>query len=74
MSALADVIRGVDKLEDCARGYVTLDDVQAEVGDVLAAIEAHVLLVDHRTRVDGTEVTLCRLNRRHPDVVRLTAW
>jgi hypothetical protein len=31
-----------------------------------------VLLVDYRTRADGTDVTLCRLNRRHPDVVRLT--
>ena len=74
MSSLAEVIRAVDRLEDRARGYVTLDEVEAEVGDVSQAIEAHVLLVDHRARVDGTEVTLCRLNRRHPDVMRLTAW
>jgi hypothetical protein len=42
--------------------------------DVSAAVRAQVLLVDHRTRADGTQVTLCRLNRRHPDVVRLTGW
>ena len=74
MSSLAEVIHAVDRLEDRARGYVTLDAVEAEVGEVSEAIETHVLLVDHRRRVDGTEVTLCRLNRRHPDVMRLTAW
>jgi hypothetical protein len=74
VSSLANLIRAVDELEDRARGYITLDDVHAELGDVSEAIETHVLLVDHRTRVDGTEVTLCRLNRRHPDVMRLTSW
>jgi NTP pyrophosphatase (non-canonical NTP hydrolase) len=72
--ALGELIRAVDALEDRAASYVTLEQVEAQVGDVAAAIEAHVLLVDYRTRVDGRQVVLCRLNRRHPKVVRLTAW
>jgi len=63
----------VDALEDRADGYVTLDAVQAAVGDVSDALESHVLLVDHRTRANGTPVTLCRLNRRHPKVIQLTS-
>jgi hypothetical protein len=70
----AELIRLVDGLEDRTAAYVTLEAVEAEAGDVSQAIEDHVLLVDYRTRVDGTPVTLCRLNRRHPLVARLTSW
>jgi hypothetical protein len=69
------LIRLVDKLEDRAETYVTVDEVAAAGGTHLeVAIAQHVLLVDHRTRVDGVPVTLCRLNRRHPLVARLTSW
>jgi len=71
----ADLVRLVDTLEDQADGYLTLDQVQAAAGEPLDdAIEAHLLLVDYRTRLDGSPVTVCRLNRRHPLVVQLTAW
>jgi hypothetical protein len=73
----ADLIRLVDALEAETADYLTLDQVEAAVGadvDVSAAIRDHLLLVDHRTRLDGTPVTLCRLNRRHPLVAQLTAW
>lgn len=70
------LIRTVDELEDRADGYLTLEAVRAEVDavDVEAAIADHVLLVDYRTREDGSRVTVCRLNRRHPEVARLTGW
>jgi hypothetical protein len=81
------LIHAVDALEDRAAGYVTLEEVRSQnsevrrtrstdvsTDEVSAAVEAHVLLVDHRTLCDGTRVTLCRLNRRHPEVVRLTGW
>jgi hypothetical protein len=71
----ADLVRLVDRLEDEAAIYVTLEDVkQAAGGDVSAAIADALLVVDYRTRLDGTTITLCRLNRRHPLVVRLTSW
>jgi hypothetical protein len=71
--SFATLIQIVDALEDAADGYLTLDQVRAAIAaDVSEAVEANVLLVDYRTRADGTDVTLCRLNRRHPDVVRLT--
>jgi hypothetical protein len=73
-AAFDELIRVVDTLEDRAASYLTLDDVEAAAGDVSDAIQQHVLLVDYRTRVDGTPVTLCRLNRRHPEVARLTSW
>jgi hypothetical protein len=38
------------------------------------AITDGVLLIDHRTRFDGSAVTLCRLNRHHPEVKALTDW
>jgi hypothetical protein len=78
--ALADLIRLVDELEGRAESYLTLPEVEAAGGEqVEAAIEASVLLVDHRTRLDVTNgqietVTLCRLNRQHPLVKSLTAW
>jgi hypothetical protein len=72
-TSLEALIRAVERLEDQAASYITLDEVHATVGDVSDALESHVLLVDYRTRADGTAVTLCRLNRRHPDVVRLTS-
>ena len=71
----ADLVRVVDQLEDAAEGYVTLEQVEKAVGaNVSAAIASGLLLVDHRTRLDGTEATLCRLNRRHALVTRLTSW
>jgi hypothetical protein len=69
------LIRLVDSLEDHAPSYLTVDDVVAAGGtDLEAAIAEHILLVDYRTREDGTPVTLCRLNRRHPLVAKLTIW
>lgn len=73
----SDFIRLVDGLEDRADGYLTLDDIKRSASSELevdAAVRDYILLLDHRTRVDGTSVTLCRLNRRHPDVIRVTAW
>jgi hypothetical protein len=72
----ADLIRLVDALEDAAESYVTLDQVAAAAGgaELSSAIADHLLLVDYRTGLDGSPVTLCRLNRRHPLVIRLTAW
>lgn len=72
----ADLVRLVDALEDAAESYVTLDEVRAAAGqsDVESAIASGLLLVDYRTRADGTPVTLCRLNRRHPLVAELTRW
>ena len=74
MSEFDALIRQVDALEDATDAFLTLDQVRATAGDVSEAVAAQVLLVDHRTRLDGTAVTLCRLNRRHPDVARLTSW
>lgn len=69
------LIRAVDALEDRAPGYLTRGDVEFAVGrSVDSDIASGVLLVDDRTDVDGQPVTLCRLNRHHPDVQRLTAW
>jgi hypothetical protein len=72
----AALIGVVDELEARAAIYVTLEQVAAAAPgqDLPKAIAAGLLLVDYRTLVDGTPVTLCRLNRRHPLVVRLTAW
>ncbi len=66
----------VDKLEDRADPYLTLDVVRTAVADadLTRAIEHAILLVDYRTRANGTEVVLCRLNRRHPLVTELTSW
>ena len=65
----------VDRLEDRADSYVTLDQVEAVAGEKVDwAIAEYLLLVDYRTRADGSAVTLCRLNRRHPQVIRLTSW
>jgi hypothetical protein len=69
------LIRLVDGLEDKAEGYLTLEKVeQAYGGKVAQYIAEGVLLVDYRTRLDGTPVTLCRLNRHHPLVMKLTSW
>ena len=71
----ADLVRLVDALEDAAAGYLTLDQVEIAAGQELsAAIAASLLLVDYRTRLDGTPITLCRLNRHHPLVAQLTGW
>lgn len=71
----AELVRLVDRLEDRAASYVTLAEVeQAAGGDVSGAIAEGLLLVDYRTRADGTPITLCRLNRRHPRVAALTRW
>jgi hypothetical protein len=71
----AELVRLVDALEDRADAYLTLDQVAAAAAcDLTPAIDNHVLLVDFRTREDGTPVTLCRLNRRHPLVQEITGW
>jgi hypothetical protein len=71
----ADLVRLVDALEDKADGYLTLDEVERAAGeDVGSAVGSGLLLVDYRTRPDGSGVTLCRLNRHHPMVQRLTGW
>ena len=71
----ADLVRLVDRLEEQAESYVTLDEVQRATSgsDVSQAIADGVLLVDYRTRADGSPITLCRLNRRHPLVAQLTS-
>ena len=71
----AELVRLIDELEESAAGYVTLEEVERAVGSqVTAQIGSGVLLVDFRTRLDGTAVTLCRLNRHHPLVAELTGW
>jgi hypothetical protein len=71
----ADLVRLVDQLEEQVEGYLTLDAVELAAGSsVSSAIEDALLLVDYRTRPDGSSVTLCRLNRQHPLVVELTRW
>ncbi len=69
------LVRLMDTLEDRSEGYLTLDEVVAAThSDLAQAIENHLVLVDYRTREDGTPVTLCRLNRRHPLVHEITGW
>jgi hypothetical protein len=71
----AELIHLVDVLEDQAEAYLTREDVERAVGyDVSGAVADGLLLIDHRTRWDGTPVTLCRLNRHHPTVAELTGW
>ena len=71
----AELVRLVDELEAKAESYVTLEDVERAAGAVVSAqIAAGLLLVDYRQRLDGTPVTLCRLNRHHALVVELTGW
>jgi hypothetical protein len=72
----ADLVRLIDQLEDAASsGYLTLEQLEAAAGEPLAPqVAAGLLLVDYRTRVDGSEVTVCRLNRHHPLVAQLTTW
>ncbi len=75
-----DLVHLVDDLEARAAGYVTLDEVEAALGhSAQKAIDAGLLLVDYRQRVDAASgafvpLTLCRLNRQHPLVRQLTAW
>ena len=71
----AELVRLVDSLEDAAPGYVTLAQLEAAAAsDLSPQIASGILLIDHRTREDGTKVTLCRLNRHHPLVAHLTGW
>jgi hypothetical protein len=71
----ADLVRLVDKLEEEAADYLTLEDIETAAGaDVSSAVDEGLLVVDYRTRLDGGSVTLCRLNRHHPLVIELTAW
>jgi hypothetical protein len=71
----ADLVRLVDALEDRTDGYLRLDAVFEAAGeDVSNAVREHILLVDYRTQADGAGVTVCRLNRRHPLVAKLTGW
>lgn len=71
-----ELIRLIDRLEDDKTvSYLTLDEVQVRAkADLRWAIDQRILLVDYRQRLDGTSVTLCRLNRRHPLVAELTRW
>jgi hypothetical protein len=70
-----ELVRLVDSLEDNAAGYLTIEEVERAAGQSLkSAITNGLLLVDHRTRPDGTLVTQCRLNRHHPLVMELTSW
>ncbi len=70
-----ELVRLLDRLEEEAESYLTLADAEAAAGHELHdAIARGILLVDRRTRLDGTPVTLCRLNRHHPLVQALTAW
>ena len=70
-----ELVRLVDALEDAAAGYLTLEQVAGAAGaSVTQAVDQGLLLVDYRVRLDGSQVTLCRLNRHHPLVVQLTAW
>jgi len=71
---LVRLLRGETDNLSIVDGYLTLDAVQSTVGDVSRAIGEGLLLVDYRTRADGSPVTLCRLNRHHPLVKQLTAW
>jgi hypothetical protein len=69
------LVRLVDSLEDKAEGYLILDEVERLAGHGLTRpIADAILLVDYRTQPDGTPVTVCRLNRHHPLVARLTGW
>jgi hypothetical protein len=71
----AELVRLVDDLEERADSYVTVEDVERTLGCAVSGqITTGILLVDYRTRVDGTPVTLCRLNRHHPLVAELTGW
>jgi hypothetical protein len=71
----ADLVRLVDALEDKVESYLTLDEVAEAAGSsVSEALARGLLLVDYRTREDGSSVTLCRLNRRHPIVAELNRW
>jgi hypothetical protein len=71
----ADLVRLIDTLEDFADGYLTLEQIEAAAGDNLSGPVARgLLVVDYRNRLDGSRVTLCRLNRHHPLVAQLTAW
>jgi hypothetical protein len=76
-AATEDFIRLVDRLEEQQQtdGYLSLDSVVSASGNPADAYIADaVLLIDYRRRADGSPVTLCRLNRRHPLVARLTGW
>jgi hypothetical protein len=70
-----DLVRLVDGVEDAADGYVTLEQLEVAARESLAdPVARGLLLVDHRSRADGSPVTLCRLNRHHPLVHELTSW
>ena len=71
----ADLVRLVDSLEDSAASYLTLEQIEVAAGEALSErVASGLLLVDYRTRLDGSAVTLCRLNRHHPLVAQLTGW
>jgi hypothetical protein len=79
-ASFADLIRLVDELEARAESYLTLADIESvEPAAIDAAIQASILLVDQRTRLDVAtghfeSVALCRLNRQHTLVKQLTGW
>jgi hypothetical protein len=75
---LAQLVAVMDRLE--ADGAVLLTAAELAAGGSLASeIAAGRMLVDYRERIDPAtgeleQVTLARLNRRHPDVHALTDW
>ena len=71
----AELVRLVDRLEETSGGYLTLEQVETAAREsVQSSIDDGLMVVDYRTRADGTPVTLCRLNRHHPLVSQLTGW
>jgi hypothetical protein len=69
----------LDSLEAAADPYLTLDEAQrATHADLAALIADGILVIDHRHRLlpDGRlePITLCRLNRHHPQVKALSPW
>lgn len=73
------LLQQLDSLEAAADPYLTLDEAQrATASDLAPLIAQGILLVDHRHRLlpEGRlqPITLCRLNRHHPQVKALTSW
>jgi hypothetical protein len=73
----ARLVALLDRLEGESTAYLDLDRLRAAWDGAPAILDAaiaeDVLLVDDRTRLDEATgalvpITLCRLNRSHPDV------
>jgi hypothetical protein len=69
----------LDELESAAEPYLTLDEAELAAGqDLSPLVDQGVLLVDHRQQLlpggQLAPITLCRLNRHHPQVKALGGW